>query len=147
MNLSHLRLIDYNVKRGKRYMTRISDEKLFARTFRMDAGLLDMWLSTAYSEPLVPTGGARIAKNAKTMMRRSLDWGWWKNFVVSNVKKSNWKRRTASNKSSSILREGNRLVAYRFLDVLPGCVRALEKVLSGSKVISKNLISHSDQGS
>ena len=53
-------------------MTRISDEKLFARTFRMDAGLLDMWLSTAYSEPLVPTGGARIAKNAKTMMRRSL---------------------------------------------------------------------------
>ena len=55
-------------------MTRISDEKLFVRTFRMDARLPALWLSTAYPEPLFPTGYARIAKNAKTMMRRSLSW-------------------------------------------------------------------------
>ena len=70
-------------------MTRISDEKLFARTFRMDAGLLDMWLSTAYPEPPFPTEYARIVKNAKTMMRRGLNWRWWKNFVISSVERSN----------------------------------------------------------
>ena len=52
-------------------MTRIADEKLFVRTFRMDARLPTLWLSTAYPEPLFPTGYARIAKNAKTWMRRS----------------------------------------------------------------------------
>ena len=49
-------------------------EKLFVRTFRMDARLPALRLSTAYPDPLVPTGYAHIAKNAKTMMRRSLRW-------------------------------------------------------------------------
>ena len=38
------------------------DEKLFVRTLRMDARLTALWLSTAYPEPLFPTGYARIAK-------------------------------------------------------------------------------------
>jgi len=37
-------------------------------------------------------------------------------------------------------------LVYRFLDVFPGCVRALEKMLSSSKVISQNLILHTGQG-
>ena len=52
-------------------MTRILDEKLFVRTFRMDARLPALWLSTVYPKPLFPTGYARIAKNAKTMVRAS----------------------------------------------------------------------------
>ena len=52
-------------------MTRISDEKLSVHTFRTGARLPALWLSTAYPEPLFPTGYARIAKNAKTRMRRS----------------------------------------------------------------------------
>ena len=40
VNLSHLCLIDYNVSRGEKHMTRISDEKLFVRTFRTDARLI-----------------------------------------------------------------------------------------------------------
>ena len=58
-------------------MTRISakpDEKLFVRTFRTDARLSALWLSTVYPEPSFPTGYVRIAKNAKTMMKRSLGW-------------------------------------------------------------------------
>lgn len=54
------------------------DEKLFVRTFRTDARLSALWLSTAYPEPPFPTGYVCIAKNAKTMMKRSLSWRWWK---------------------------------------------------------------------
>jgi len=42
-------------------------------TFRTDARLSALRLSTEYLEPLFSTGGARIAKNVKIMMRRSLN--------------------------------------------------------------------------
>jgi len=58
---------------GLEYQTK-PDERLFVRIFRMDARLPALWLSTAYPEPLFPAGYACIAKNAKTMMRRSLSW-------------------------------------------------------------------------
>ena len=79
------------------------DEKLFVLTFRMDARLPAFWLSTAYLEPLFPTGNARIAKNTKKTIRRSLSWRWCKNFVVSGTKKPNRKRRTTAQNNQRLL--------------------------------------------
>ena len=55
-------------------------------------------VKSAYPEPLFPTGYVRITKNAKTMMKISPSWRYWKNFVVSGVKRPNGKKRTASKK-------------------------------------------------
>ena len=58
-------------------MTRISDKtrrKVVRAHIQDGRTIAALWLNTAYPEPLFLTGYARIAKNAKTMMRRSLSW-------------------------------------------------------------------------
>ena len=58
-------------------MTRISYEarqKVVRAHIQNGRTIASLWLSTTYPEPLFPTQYDCIAKNAKTMMRRSLSW-------------------------------------------------------------------------
>ena len=90
-------------------MTRIPDEthrKVVRAHIQDGRAFVGFAVKSAYTESLFPTGYVRIAKNAKTMMKISPSWRWWKNFVVSGVKRPNEKRRTASKKVAAFFVKG-----------------------------------------
>ena len=86
------------------YQTKL-DERLFVRTFRTDARLPALWLSTLVYRrmPKQWCGVVSVGGDGRTSSYPA-----WKSWIG--------KEEQLLKKSSGILYEGNRLVEYRFLD-------------------------------
>ena len=93
-----------------------SDDKLFVRTFSMDARLPALRLSTAYPEPLFSNWVRSYREDCQNNDEEKSQLEMMEELRHLRREKARLEKENSFLKSSGNLREGNRLVAYRFLD-------------------------------
>ena len=112
------------------------DEKFFVCTFRMDARLPALWLSTAYPEPLFS-----IKRNFSP---KKSNRAWCTDFTYMTLTNGTMRYNCSIidlYDRSVVASENSSFITSSLVE------RTLGKVLSSSKAISQNLILHSDKWS